>query len=81
MTTRRTAESLLFETPLLNKGISEKVAIIDRPAKLPEPITTSPSPTRRRVRLYSCAHCNSWADVVLQPVRLRCVACGLEARP
>ena len=81
MTTRRAAESLLFEAPLLNKGTPEKVAIIDRPAKLPENMTTSPSPTRRRVSPTYCPKCSGWVEVKLQPVRLRCVACGLEARP
>jgi hypothetical protein len=79
MTTRRAAESLLFETPLLNKGTPEKVAIIDKPAKLPEPMTTSPSPTRRRVHPLYCPSCGSWVNVELQPIRLRCSGCGVEA--
>jgi hypothetical protein len=37
-----------------------------------------PQPKRRRVRTYRCARCAGWADVLLQPVRLRCARCGLE---
>ncbi len=37
-----------------------------------------PQPKRRRVRTYRCDRCAGWADVLLQPVRLRCARCGLE---
>ncbi len=77
MTTRTRAEALLFdEIPLLNKGKSEKVA-----AKQLEPMTTSPSPTRQRVKPIYCPSCSGWVEVRLQPVPLRCTSCGLEARP
>jgi hypothetical protein len=63
MTTRATAEALLFdEIPLLNKGI---------PAKA----------DRHRVSATYCPRCSGWVEVRLQPVRLRCTGCGLEARP
>lgn len=76
-TTRRTAEALLFDVPSNNKGAPKKVAIIDRPA----PMKTSPSPIRCRVSTTYCPRCSGWVEVRLRPVRLRCVACGLEARP
>ncbi len=63
MTTRATAEALLFdEVPLINEGI---------PAKA----------NRRRVQPIYCPRCSSWVEVLLQPVRLRCTGCGVEARP
>jgi hypothetical protein len=62
MTTRRTAEALLFEAPLLNKGVPTK-------------------PTRRRVDAIYCPICSGWVEVRLNPVRLRCTRCGVEARP
>jgi hypothetical protein len=62
MTTRRIAEALLFEAPLLNKGIPTKA-------------------TRRRVDAIYCPICAGWVEVRLQPVRLRCTRCGVEARP
>jgi hypothetical protein len=48
---------------------------------LPEPITTALSATRRRVCATYCPICAGWVEVRLQPVRLRCTGCGLEARP
>jgi hypothetical protein len=36
---------------------------------------------RRRVEATYCPRCDGWVEVRLQPVRLRCVGCGLEARP
>jgi hypothetical protein len=38
-------------------------------------------PTRRRVKPIYCPRCSGWVEVHLQPVRLRCTGCGLEARP
>ncbi len=38
-------------------------------------------PTRRRVKPIYCPRCASWVEVLLQPVRLHCTGCGLEARP
>lgn len=63
MTTRTTAEALLFdETPLTIEGIPAKV-------------------DRRRVSATYCPRCTGWVEVRLQPVRLHCTSCGLEARP
>jgi hypothetical protein len=77
---RRAAESLLFEKP-------EDVVQTHNVA-LPENVKTLPIgnktqmrtmvPKRRRVRTYRCARCAGWADVLLQPLRLRCARCGLE---
>ncbi len=79
MTTRKAAEALLFNgTPLFNKGVPTSDL---KPAKLPEPITTSPSPTRLRVCATYCPRCSGWVEVRLRPVQLRCTGCGLEARP
>lgn len=36
---------------------------------------------RRRLEATYCPSCGGWVEVRLQPVRLRCVGCGLEARP
>jgi hypothetical protein len=41
----------------------------------------SPKVTRRRVSATYCPRCAGWVEVRLQPVRLRCTGCGLEARP
>lgn len=38
-------------------------------------------PERRRVDATRCPKCGGWVEVRLQPVRLRCVGCGLKARP
>ncbi len=73
MTTRRTAEALLFEKP-------EDVVQMHN-VSLPEPITTALSATRRRVDAIYCPTCGGWVEVRLLPVRLRCTGCGLEARP
>jgi hypothetical protein len=48
---------------------------------LPEPLTTALSATRRRVCATYCPTCAGWVEVRLQPVRLHCTGCGLEARP
>ncbi len=73
MTTRRAAEALLFEKP-------EDVMHLHN-ISLPEPITTALSATRRRVNATYCPVCGGWVEVRLQPVRLRCTRCGVEARP
>jgi hypothetical protein len=73
MTTRRTAEALLFEKP-------EDVMHLHN-VSLPEPMTTALSATRRRVCATYCPICAGWVEVRLRPVRLHCTGCGLEARP
>jgi rRNA maturation endonuclease Nob1 len=71
MTTRRAAESLLFEKP---EDVSNFTNV-----SLPENVKTSTmGQKRRRVRTYRCDRCAGWADVLLQPVRLRCARCGHE---
>jgi hypothetical protein len=77
---RRAAESLLFEKP-------EDVTHMGN-VSLPENVKTEPMGNktqtrtmvhkRRRVRTYRCDRCAGWADVLLQPIRLRCARCGLE---
>lgn len=39
------------------------------------------TPKRRRVDAARCPRCGGWVEVRLRPVRLRCVRCGLEAKP
>jgi hypothetical protein len=39
------------------------------------------TPERRRICATHCPRCRGWVEVRLQPVRLRCTRCGLEARP
>ncbi len=83
MTTRRTAEALLFEKP-------EDVVHLHNVA-LPENVKTVPMGNktqmrpmghkRRRVDAIYCPTCGGWVEVRLQPVRLRCTRCGVEARP
>ncbi len=83
MTTRRTAEALLFEKP-------EDVIKTNNVA-LPETVKTVPMgnktqmrtmvPNRRRVCATYCPICAGWVEVRLRPVRLHCTVCGLEARP
>jgi hypothetical protein len=73
MTTRRTAEALLFEKP---EDVSNFTNV-----SLPEPVTTALSATRRRVCATYCPTCRGWVEVRLRPVRLHCTGCGLEARP
>ncbi len=81
MTTRRTAESLLFSAPVLNTGAPATSGDNDHYRTLPEPLTTSPSPTRRRIQPIYCPRCAGWVEVRSNPIRLRCVRCGLEAKP
>jgi hypothetical protein len=38
-------------------------------------------PDRRRVNATYCPTCGGWVEVRLNPVRLRCTRCGVEARP
>jgi hypothetical protein len=38
-------------------------------------------PERRRVTATYCPRCSGWVEVRLNPVRLHCTGCGLEARP
>jgi Pyruvate/2-oxoacid:ferredoxin oxidoreductase delta subunit len=74
MTTRATAEALLFDRTV------DRIINADN-TELPEPIMTAPSATRCRVSATYCPRCSGWVEVRLQPVRLRCTGCGLEARP
>jgi hypothetical protein len=74
MTTRTRAEALLFDRTV------DRIISADN-TELPKPITTAPSATRRRVKPIYCPRCSGWVEVLLQPVRLRCTGCGLEARP
>ncbi len=49
----------------------------------PAPLINKGSPTkatRRRVCATYCPRCSGWVEVLLQPVRLHCTRCGLEAR-
>ncbi len=65
MTTRRQAEALL-----------DKIA--ETHSEIPTP---PPAPQRRRVDAIYCPICSGWVEVRLNPVRLRCTRCGVEARP
>ncbi len=65
MTTRRQAEALL-----------DKIAEAHS-----ETTQAAPTPQRRRVDAIYCPVCSGWVEVRLQPVRLRCTRCGVEARP
>ncbi len=38
------------------------------------------APARRRIQPIYCPRCSSWVEVKLQPVRLYCTGCGLEAQ-
>jgi hypothetical protein len=38
-------------------------------------------PERRRLSATYCPRCRGWVEVRLQPIRLHCTRCGLEARP
>jgi hypothetical protein len=74
MTTRQDAETLLFDR-------TENRIISADNTEPPEPVMTAPSATRRRVQPIYCPRCSCWVEVRLQPVRLHCTGCGLEARP
>jgi hypothetical protein len=74
MTTRATAEALLFDRTV------DRIISTDN-TELPEPIMTAPSATRRRIKPIYCPRCSAWVEVAFQTVRLRCTGCGLEARP
>ncbi len=64
MTTIREAEDVLF----------------DAPAKRDKAENVTAKPSRRRVNATYCPTCGGWVEVRLQPVRLRCTRCGIEAR-
>ncbi len=66
MTTRTAAETLLF-ADVVPMGNKTQMRPMGH--------------KRHRVRTYRCDRCASWVEVHLQPVRLRCVRCGLEAKP
>jgi hypothetical protein len=77
---RRAAESLLFEKPE-DVVQTHNVALPENVKTLPIGNKTQMRPmghNRCRVRTCRCARCAGWADVLLQPVRLRCARCGLE---
>lgn len=74
MTTRRTAENLLFT------AVFSAVEANVKPS-LPDMTPTSPAPIRVRVKARYCESCGAWAEVMLQPVRLRCTGCAAEAQP
>lgn len=38
-------------------------------------------PERRRVAAMYCPSCGGWVEVRLNPVRLHCTGCGVEAKP
>lgn len=46
-----------------------------------QPETVTAKPERRRANATYCPICAGWVEVRLQPVRLRCTGCGIEARP
>lgn len=81
MTTQEEALAQLFGAPVFNTGKTATSGDKPHYRTLPEPITTSPSPTRRRVEATYCPKCGGWVEVRLQLVRLHCTRCGLEARP
>ncbi len=71
MTTRTEAEALLFTNRPGGKRL-----------KNVEPKTYAPyTPDRRRLEATYCPHCRGWVEVRLNPVRLHCTVCGVEARP
>ncbi len=73
MNARRDAEMLLFDRP----AELESTVQIEQLDKLEGKDT----PTRRRIDATYCPVCASWVEVRLNPVRLHCTGCGIEARP
>lgn len=75
MTTRRQAEAVLFDKTVDVFNVEN--------VSLPEVKTSTvvDNPDRRRVDAIHCPICAGWVEVRLQPVRLHCNRCGLEAKP
>jgi hypothetical protein len=83
MTTRATAEALLFDEPETLGPIGLTVSANRRERAEPiDPDQLLPTGSKRcRLKPIYCPSCQGWVEVLLQPVRLRCTGCGLEARP
>ena len=71
MTTRREAENALFINATLTVSYDPKA----------ETSTNVGNPDRRRVDATYCPLCQSWVEVRLNPIRLHCTGCGVEAKP
>ncbi len=54
-----------------------EAALFDRPVGMS---TNVNKPTRRRLDATICPICQGWVEVHLNPVRLHCTGCGVEAR-
>lgn len=67
--TRTEARRELIEVVALNDNL------------MPVSETSPAKPERRRVDATYCPICQGWVEVRLNPVRLRCTGCGVEARP
>ncbi len=92
MTTRRAADELANYQRAGNLSIRSALELL-KPEKEPEYENVKTLPMgnktqmrpmghkRRRVNATYCPICGGWVEVRLQPVRLRCTGCGLEARP
>ncbi len=82
MTTRRAADELANYARVRNLSVRQALELLK-----PENVKTSnmldktDNPDRRRVNATYCPICAGWVEVRLQPVRLRCTRCGVEARP
>lgn len=75
MTTRAQAETLLFA----NRPGGKLLRNVE--PKTYTPYTLVLNPPRRRLEATYCPHCRGWVEVRLDPVRLHCTGCGLEATP
>ncbi len=71
MTTRSQAETFLFVTSQFAKLTTAKKPTTDLPQVK----------GRRRLDATYCPHCRGWVEVRLNPVRLHCTGCGVEAKP
>lgn len=74
MTTRRQAEAVLFDKPV----DVTKAGNVPLPEVKTSTVVDNPD---RRVDAIHCPICAGWVEVRLQPVRLHCNRCGLEAKP
>ena len=73
MTTRRDAEALLFDRPA-ELELTVQSEQLDK-------LEGRDTPPRRRIDATYCPVCASWVEIRLQPIRLHCTGCGIEARP
>lgn len=58
-----------------------EVLLRGAPTKTDRSGNITAKPERRRVEATYCPICAGWVEVRLNPVRLRCTGCGIEARP